>query len=67
MPAVVIAFMAGVRSGRCLFQTVAHEFSIGGTALHAGLGLVVGAPLEQLHKSCRATRWNAEYDRPEQD
>src|SRR5262245_20753781 len=33
--------MAGVCSGGCLFQTVAHEFPIGGAALHAGLGLLV--------------------------
>src|SRR5262249_14050033 len=33
--------MAGVCSGGGLFQTVAHEFPIGGAALHAGLGLLV--------------------------
>src|SRR5262245_779860 len=33
--------IAGVRLSGCLFQTVAHEFSIGGATLHAGLGLLV--------------------------
>src|SRR5262249_40120423 len=50
--------MAGVCSGGCLFQTVAHEFPIGGAALHAGLCLLVlPLPRALLHFLLRRQRF----------